>query len=101
MKFGAHVSVSGGVYNAPENGLKSGCDVVQIFTKNQMQWKVKALPEEDVIKFKSEQERTGVEVVCVHASYLINLGGVDPDKLQRSRENFQIEMERAETLEIP
>lgn len=101
MKFGAHVSIAGGVFNAPQNGEESTCDVVQIFTKNQMQWKVKALGEEDAEKLKAEEQRTGVKVVCVHASYLINLGGFDAQKLQMSRENFIIEMQRAETLGIP
>ena len=101
MKFGAHVSISGGVFNAPQNGTDSGCNVVQIFTKNQMQWRVKALSDEDVEKFKREEERTGVEAVCVHASYLINLGGADKQKLWLSRQNFIQEMERVEALGIP
>ena len=101
MKFGAHVSIAGGIFNAPQNGVNAGCDVIQIFTKNQMQWKVKDLVKEEVQQFKSEEKRTGVEAVCVHASYLINLGGPDPEKLRQSRENFVVEMTRAETLGIP
>lgn len=101
MKFGAHVSISGGIFNAPRNGLDSRCDVVQIFTKNQMQWKVPELTNGEIEKFQAVEARTGIEVVCVHASYLINLGGFDAHKLQRSRENFIIEMARAEALRIP
>ena len=51
MKFGAHVSISGGIFNAPQNGLDSRCDVVQIFTKNQMQWKVPELTNGEIEKF--------------------------------------------------
>ncbi|MFQ5648701.1 MAG: deoxyribonuclease IV [bacterium] len=101
MRFGAHVSIAGGVFNAPQNGVQAGCDVVQIFTKNQRQWRTKELTSADVEKFKAEEERTGVKVVCVHASYLINLGGDDPHKLDQSRQNFTIEIERAEALGIP
>lgn len=101
MKFGAHVSIAGGVFKAPQNGKKAMCDVVQIFTKNQMQWRVPELREEDVEKFKEEEQRTGVKVVSVHASYLINLGGFEAKKLKQSRENFLIEMHRAEALGIP
>ncbi|MFQ5640639.1 MAG: deoxyribonuclease IV [bacterium] len=100
-KFGAHVSIGGGVFNAPQNGIASTCDVVQIFTKNQMQWQVPPLTDEDVQKFKAEEQRTGVKAVCVHASYLINLGGFDPEKLRKSRQNFIVEVERAEVLGIP
>lgn len=101
MRFGAHVSISGGVYNAPQNGLESQCDVVQIFTKNQQQWRVPKLPDEDISRFKSEQERTEVRAICVHASYLINLGSPDRKKLAMSRQGFIVELERAEALGIP
>ncbi len=101
MKFGAHVSIAGGIFNAPQNGKDSTCDVVQIFTRNQMQWKVPHLPEEDIARFKDEEKRTGVTAVCVHASYLINLGGFDKQKLSMSRENFIIEMQRTDALDIP
>jgi deoxyribonuclease-4 len=101
MKFGAHVSIAGGVFNAPQNGKDATCDVIQIFTKNQMQWRVPELTAEDIERFKAEEKRTGVECVSVHASYLINLGGFDTQKLQQSRENFLVEMQRAEALGIP
>jgi len=101
MDFGAHVSISGGVFHAPQNGKDACCDVVQIFTKNQMQWKVPELTDEDILKFKQERERIGVNVACVHASYLINLGGFDRTKLKMSRDNFLTELKRAEALEIP
>lgn len=101
MKFGAHVSIAGGLLNAPHNGVESGCDVIQVFTKNQMQWKVAELTEKAVAEFKQAEKDSGVKAVCVHASYLINLGGFEPYKLQRSRKNFIVEMERAEALGIP
>lgn len=100
-RFGAHVSISGGLFNAPQNGLEATCDVVQIFTRNQMQWRVPPLRPEDIEAFRHEVRRTGVDVVCVHASYLINLGSFDAQKLRLSREHFVIELQRAEALGIP
>jgi len=41
LLLGAHISVAGGVSKAPENGRKLTCDCMQIFSKNQMQWKAK------------------------------------------------------------
>lgn len=101
MRFGAHVSIAGGIFNAPQNGKDATCDVAQIFTKNQMQWRVPDLSDEDIQKFKAEEARTGIKVVSVHASYLINLGSFDAFKLQQSRANFVSEMQRAEALGIP
>jgi len=98
--FGAHVSIAGGVHKAPSRGAEATCDVVQIFTKNQMQWRVPPLTEEEVERFQQEVERVGIPAVCVHAAYLINLGSPDPVKLEQSRKAFRIELERAEVLGI-
>lgn len=101
MKFGAHVSIAGGVFNAPQNGLDLTCDIVQIFTRNQRQWRVPELTDEEIEKFKSEETRTRVKVVSVHASYLINLGAADKKILKGSQQGFTVEMQRAEALGIP
>ena len=38
MKFGAHMSTSGGAWRALQRGQSINCEVVQIFVKNNMQW---------------------------------------------------------------
>ena len=43
MKYvGAHVSASGGVYNAPINAMAIGAKAFALFTKNQRQWAAKS-----------------------------------------------------------
>ena len=32
MRFGAHVSAAGGLFNGPKNGATLGCEVIQIFS---------------------------------------------------------------------
>jgi len=98
--LGAHVSISGGVYKAPERGEKLGCESIQIFSKNQMQWKAKPLTPEDSQKFKEELRKTRIKEVVIHDSYLINLGSPDGEKLQMSRDAFLDEMIRAEILGV-
>ena len=47
--FGSHLSIAGGMTNALSAGEALGLDTVQVFTKNQQQWKVKPLdPGSDV-----------------------------------------------------
>ena len=46
--FGSHLSIAGGMHNALLSAEKYEMDTVQVFTKNQQQWKVKPL-EESVI----------------------------------------------------
>jgi len=98
--LGAHVSISGGVYKAPERGEKLGCESIQIFSKNQMQWKAKPITPEDSQKFKEELKKTHIKEVVIHDSYLINLGSPDEEKLKMSRDAFLDEMIRAEILGV-
>jgi deoxyribonuclease-4 len=99
--LGAHVSISGGVFNAPYNGREATCDVVQIFTKSSNQWKAKLLTDEDAEKFAAAQEETGVKVACAHDSYLINLASPTEDLFMKSYEAFFEEMKRCDFLDIP
>jgi len=99
--LGAHTSVAGGLQNALFTGKEVGCEVVQIFSKNQMQWKSKPLKSEEVEIFQKAQEETGVRPVSVHDSYLINLANPAQPTLQRSIDAFTDELRRCELLGIP
>ena len=46
--FGSHLSIAGGMYHALDVAATQKMDCVQVFTKNQRQWKTKPLQEEDV-----------------------------------------------------
>ena len=53
MKYiGAHVSIAGGVENAPLNAAAIGADAFALFTKNQRQWSAPPLSEESVAAFQ-------------------------------------------------
>ncbi len=99
--IGAHTSIAGGVQNAIYTGAEIGCDVVQIFSKNQMQWKARPLTRDDVEKFHQAVQETGVQPVTVHDAYLINLGTANPVTYRRSYQAFVEELRRCEMLEIP
>ncbi len=101
MKYvGAHVSISGGVENAPLNAGQIGAKAFAMFTKNQRQWHAKALSEESIEQFKKNLKEVAIEPkhVLPHDSYLINLGHPEAEKLQKSREAFVDEILRCEAL---
>jgi deoxyribonuclease-4 len=101
MKYvGAHVSASGGVYNAPLNAMKIGAKAFALFTKNQRQWVSKPLDEKTIELFKKNLELSGIlpKHILPHDSYLINLGHPEEDKLQKSRDAFIDEIERCQLL---
>ena len=82
-------------------GKELGCNTIQIFTKNSVQWRMKELEEEEIEEFKKNKAKTGIDPVIAHDSYLINLSTPKPDILERSRIAFLKEMERCHLLGIP
>ena len=99
--IGCHVSIASGVENAPVHGGELGCDAIQIFTANQMQWRGSPISDESRSKYIERLKANEIKQVVTHDSYLINLGGPDPRKLALSRKAFIEEMERSELLQIP
>lgn len=101
MKYiGAHVSASGGVYNAPLNAQNIGARAFALFTKNQRQWVAKPLEQESIDKFRKNLEQAQIEAkhVLAHDSYLINLGHPDNEQRKKSLEAFIDEIKRCEQL---
>ncbi len=101
MKFGAHESIAGGVYNAITRGQTATCDMIQMFNKSNNQWQAKKLASEDVERFFTTIEDTGIGVACSHASYLINIASPDEALNNKSRGSLKEEMERCNLLKIP
>ncbi len=99
--LGAHVSIAGGLPTAAEEGRAIGADVVQIFTRNQVQWRARPVAPDEAEAFKAAIARSGVEMVVTHGSYLVNLASPKADILARSRQAFVAEMERCHALGVP
>jgi deoxyribonuclease-4 len=95
------MSIAGGVARALWRGQSIGCDVIQLFTKNAMQWRAKPLTQADRAAFVQAQEETGVIPVAVHDSYLINLATPDEGLYTRSQEALWEEVQRTSLLGIP
>ena len=101
MLLGAHVSVAGGLAKAFDRGEALGCTAIQIFSKNQMQWKAAPLQAGEIHAFRERFERSSIQSVLIHDSYLINLASPDPTNLEKSRQAFADEMRRATALGVP
>src|SRR5688572_2551615 len=99
--LGAHQSIAGGYYKAAERARAVGCDCVQIFTKNNNQWRAKELTDEDARLFKAALKQHGITHSLAHDSYLINLASPDPALWTKSVDSFVMEMLRADRLGIP
>jgi len=101
MKFiGAHVSASGGLFNAAIRAHEIGATAFALFTKNQRQWNAPPLTEEIITQFKQACERYQFQPgqILPHDSYLINLGHPEQEALEKSRVAFIDEMSRCQQL---
>ena len=98
--IGAHVSASGGVCNAILNAEAIGANAFALFTRNQRSWVSKPLATDEINAFRTLLAERGFDPkqVLPHDSYLINLGSPDEETLQKSRNAFLDEMQRAEQL---
>lgn len=101
MRLGVHVSIAGGVDLAIERGVALKCDAIQIFNKNNNQWKAFAIADEIVTRYKQNLKNCGIRPVVSHASYLINLATSDQALWEKSRDSFAEELERCDRLGIP
>lgn len=101
MKYiGAHVSVSGGVSNAPLRAAEIGAKAFALFTGSSNRWYTKPISTKEIDTFKKYCEENGFtpQQILPHDNFLINLGNPDSEKLAMSRKSFLEEMQRCEQL---
>ena len=99
--FGSHLSIAGGYYLAAESAAKLGFDCVQIFTKNNNQWRAKPISDEDVRLFSNAMSTGKLTHPISHSSYLINLASGADELWNKSVDAMVVELERAHQLGIP
>ncbi len=74
---------------------------MQIFTKNNNQWRAKKLTADDAERFQTALRELKISHPIAHDSYLINLASPAEELWRKSVEAFCVELQRAETLGIP
>ena len=95
------MSISGGFDKAVQRAHSVESDALQIFTKNQKQWKAKPIIDEDAALFRQHCIDCVIDPVVAHDSYLINLASPADEMWEKSIDAFRIELERCEQLGIP
>lgn len=77
MNIGAHVSIAGGIQNAPKNAADWGCEVMQIFTRSPQGGKAPELTPELVKDFKAAIKKYRIKNFYIHAPYYINFASAN------------------------
>jgi deoxyribonuclease IV len=96
--FGSHVSVAGGLHLGVQRARDTGCQCIQVFTKNANAWKAKPLSDEAIAAWKTALEASGLVHPIAHSSYLINLATPEPLLQQKSIDALVVEWQRCELL---
>lgn len=94
------MSVAGGLENAFAAGRTAGCDCLQIFVKNQRQWTVPPLTNQQIDRYRQAQRETGLTPVVAHATYLLNLASPEKTLRDKSIRCMINELERCEALGV-
>lgn len=100
-KIGAHVSIAGGVENAPENAHKINCECFQMFTRSPRGGQRKVI---DFDKFFQNCEEYGFEIgrdYVIHSPYYINLASANQKIAENSIRILRDELEVASQLKAP
>jgi deoxyribonuclease-4 len=101
MKLGAHMPTAGGVWKALERGRAVGCEVVQIFVKNNLQWRGRPFPTEVLERYRAEFAASQFAAVFGHAGYLINLAAPPSPTRDKSIQSLVQEIQLATELGLP
>jgi deoxyribonuclease-4 len=99
--LGAHQSIAGGYDKAAQRAQQCGCDCLQLFTRNNNQWRARPITAPEAELFRAAVARLGLSHPLAHDSYLINLASVDDLLWRKSIDAMVMELSRAEALGIP
>jgi len=99
-RIGFHAPIKGGLHQALIIAKETGCDTVQIFSRNPRGWVAKPLSLADIALFRRVRRVTRLNPVVIHCNYLVNLAAADDLMLQKSRVSFREEIQRALLLGV-
>ena len=98
MKIGCHVSIAGGVQNAPKRAADLGCEVFQLFTRSPQGGPAPELTKELIAEFKSEMKKWNQENCYIHTPYYINFASVKENVRKASVRVVREELERGSLI---
>ncbi len=101
MRFGAHISIAGKIYQVAERAKKIGCDTAQIFSRNPRGWQLKELVLDEVKKLKDDLERFDIHPLIVHMPYLPNLASPETGLYLKSVNALEKDLKRSKILGAP
>ncbi|MDO8463037.1 MAG: deoxyribonuclease IV [bacterium] len=96
--IGAHVSIAGGMENAPVSAGAEGCECFQMFTRSPRGGAAPPLTDAIVRQFRDACAQHGFSTWVVHTPYYINLASERPVVRAAGSRIIREELERASAL---
>lgn len=100
MKIGAHVSIAGGIENAPLNAAQQGCECFQFFSRSPRGGGKKDLTKRQIDEFKANCKKNKLIDYYIHAPYYINLASTNNRIKHGSINAIKEELERGTQLGV-
>jgi deoxyribonuclease IV len=88
LLIGGHVSTGGGLDRAVERGVEYRCDSIQVFNQSPRMWRPTRYGPKDFARFREAMEASRIEVVVIHAVYLINCATSDSELRRKSLDSL-------------
>ncbi len=98
LRFGFHVSASGGITKIPERVESLGGECFQFFARSPHGGKAKELEEAEVKEFKEGLKKLGLKNYYIHTPYFINLASKDNRIFFGSINAIKEDLKRAKIL---
>lgn len=105
MRIGCHISIAGGIQNAPQRAADLGCETMQIFTRSPQGGRSPKLTEKIIKDFKFQAtnclpagQAGKLQATYVHCPYYINLASANNRIRYGSVKAIHDELERASLI---
>lgn len=96
--IGCHVSISGGLQNAPARAADFGCETFQIFSRSPQGGAAAPITPELAAEFKAEMKKFNLDTFVIHAPYILNFGSAKPSTFHGSINLVRTDLERGSLL---
>lgn len=100
MKFGAHVSISGGIDKAPSRAFELGCECFQMFTRSPRGGVPPPLDSKIIDTFITECSKYNLSDYYVHTPYYINLASENGNIRSASISIIKEDLKRGSSLGV-
>jgi deoxyribonuclease IV len=97
-RIGIHTSTAGGVETSAERAWRLGCNTLQIFSSSPRMWRPYDITTQQCEEMLRLRAAYDLKPLVIHANYLINVAGTNPEMLEKSVSAFRAELERAISL---